>query len=102
LHPITTTFQPNPGRTEICLFRLSPHNNNNRKQIQHVDRVDQLKYLGGEDSKEGWYQIWFCYTNFADGIFVARLLNCKTLCRRLINKIDVYLNYVKRLCYDDR
>jgi hypothetical protein len=59
LHPITTTFQPNPTKT--------PHSNN-RKQIQHVDPIDQLKYLDGEDSKYGWYQIWFCYTNFADAI----------------------------------
>jgi hypothetical protein len=80
-------------KTEIC----SPHNNN-RNQFQHVDPVDhQFKYLGGEDSKEGWYQMWFRYTNFADGIFGARLLNCKTLCPRLVNKIDVYLKYVKRL-----
>jgi hypothetical protein len=54
LHPITTTFQPNPA--EICWFHLSSHNTN-RTQIQHVDPVDQLKYLGGEDSKEGWYQM---------------------------------------------
>jgi hypothetical protein len=54
LHPITTTFQPNPAKTEICWFHLSPHNNN-RKQIQHVDlvdTVDQLKYLDLKDSKE--------------------------------------------------
>jgi hypothetical protein len=81
LHPITTTFQPNPAKNEFCWFHLSPHNNN-RKQIQHVDPVDQLKYLGREDCKEGLCQMWFCYSNFADGIFVARLLNCKTLCRR--------------------
>jgi hypothetical protein len=41
--------------------------------------------------------MWFYCTNFADAIFGVRLLNCKTLCSRLINKIDVYLNYVKRL-----
>jgi hypothetical protein len=33
--------------------KLSPHNNN-INQILHVDPVDQLKYLGGEDNKEGW------------------------------------------------
>jgi hypothetical protein len=54
LHPITTTFQSSPAKTEICWFHLRPHNNN-RKEFQHVDTVDQLKYLGGEDSKEDWY-----------------------------------------------
>jgi hypothetical protein len=53
LHPITTTFQPNSAKIEIFWFQLSPHNNN-RKQIHHVDTVDQLKYLGGENRTEGW------------------------------------------------
>jgi CHASE1-domain containing sensor protein len=48
LQAITTAFQPNSAKTEICWFHLSPHKNN-RKQIQYVDPVDQLKYLDGED-----------------------------------------------------
>jgi hypothetical protein len=42
--------------------------------------------------------MWLCCTNLGIlDIFGARLLNYKTVCPSLVNKIDVYLNYVKGL-----